>query len=364
MNARRIGILTSGGDCSGLNSVIRAAFVRGAALGYELLGIKRGLCGLAISPYEHIVMNEQICCDEMLSRAGSIICSDTNLLSTMKRAGKTTADAKEMVAEGYKRLSLSGLICVGGDGSLRIISELCPPHGDVKVVMIPKTIDNDVSNTDFSVGFQTSVEVATAAIENAASTARSHSRVMVVEVMGRDAGYIALFAGLAAGADVILVPEFKYNLDTVHDKVKQCLSSCKEYCIIVVAESVEAEDFKHERSRTSGFTEYIKTTYRGIGRHIAHSLSETGIDSRCIVLGHVQRGGRTSVNDRLLGTMFGVEAVNAIDSGRYGTMLSLVNGRVKTLDFATVVKAPNKSLTKDDPHVQAAKFLDIYVGEL
>jgi 6-phosphofructokinase 1 len=364
MNSRRIGVLTSGGDCSGLNSIIRAAFIRSKILGYELLGIKRGLCGLAMPPYEHIVMDGQLCGDEMLSRAGSVVYSDTNLLSMMRKAGKTTTDARKMVADGYEKLSLSGLICVGGDGSLRLISELCPHDGVVHATMVPKTIDNDVNNTDCSVGFQTSVEVATSAIENVASTARSHDRVMVVEVMGRDAGHIALLAGIAAGADVILVPEFQYDIKAVHAKVRECFSSGKGYCVVVVAESVEADDFKHERSNASGITEYTRTTYRGIGRHISCSLVEAGVDARCVVLGHIQRGGRTSVNDRLLGTMFGVEAVNVLDSGRHGVMLCYIDGMVKALDFATVVKAPNKSLSADDPHVQTAKQLGIYVGEI
>ncbi|MDR0942354.1 MAG: ATP-dependent 6-phosphofructokinase [Holosporales bacterium] len=362
MSLRRIGILTSGGDCSGLNSIIRAAYIRAKTLGYELFGIKRGLKGLLTDPPEYVALNDDICNDSMLTTAGSIIYSDTRAI---KESGRSVDEIKSLLRSGYKKLALDGLICIGGDGSLKIVSELLICNGqDLNVVSVPKTIDNDVNYTDLAIGFQTSVEVAVNAVDNITSTARSHERAIVVEVMGRGAGFIAMNVGIASGADVILVPEFKYDIEKVKAKVKSCFSSGKGYCILIVAESVEADDFKHDKNYVDDVVKYTQITYKGIARHIANEIKETGIESRYVKLGHVQRGGKTSINDRLLGSMFGVEAVNLINNHDYGKLLCYVNNKIETIDIKTAVKNPNKTLSKDDPYVNIAKQLGVYVGEI
>jgi 6-phosphofructokinase 1 len=182
--------------------------------------------------------------------------------------------------------------------------------------------------------------------------------------MGRDAGFIAMYAGIASGADVILVPEFKYDMAKVKDKVKNCLFSRKGYSLIVVAESVEEKNFSHDKEIVSVIIEYPYVIYRGIGQHISDLLKEDDIDARAVALGHIQRGGITSVNDRLLGTMFGIEAVKLIDSNDCGKLLCYVGNRVVSRDIKDVVKSANKRLSSDDPYVKVAKCIGVYVGEV
>ncbi|MDR1365110.1 MAG: ATP-dependent 6-phosphofructokinase [Holosporales bacterium] len=363
MTQRRIGILTSGGDCSGLNSVIRAAYIRASLLGYEMIGIKRGLRGLASADPEHVLLDAAICNESMLSSAGSILYSDTNLVAYATRVGLSVNDIRSVLCAGYKKLGLHGLICVGGDGSLQIMAELLCAIDEIRLIAIPKTIDNDVNGTDVAIGFQTAVDVAIGAIGNVIDSAKSHERAIVIEVMGRNAGFIAARAGLASGAHVILVPEFRYDINMVKEKVKSCFENGRGYCILVVAESAESEDFKHRREIIDGVVKYTRIAYEGIGKHIADHIKEIGIDARAVTLGHVQRGGKTSASDRILGTAFGVEAVNQIAAGNYGKLLCYINNRVETVDIIDCVKNPTRSLSLDDPHVQLAKQLGVYVGE-
>jgi 6-phosphofructokinase 1 len=364
MTRQRIGILTSGGDCSGLNSVIRAAYIRADAMGYDLLGIKRGLRGLTAEDPEYILLNAEICNETMLLTAGSVLYADTRLVAHAAQAGLSADDVKEKLCAGYKKLGLNGLICVGGDGSLQMLAELLGSNNALNIIAIPKTIDNDVSETDIAVGFQTAVDVTVNAIENIVYSAKSHERAIVVEVMGRDAGFIALNAGLASGADVILVPEFKYDIEHVQEKVTKCFQTGKGYCMLVVAESVESEDFKHKREVVEGVVKYTHLVYGGIGKYLSTRLNEIGIDSRTVTLGHVQRGGKTSVGDRILGTMFGVEAINQISNGNRGKLLCCVNNRVSTINIMDILENPTKSLTKDDAYVQLAKQMGVYIGEV
>ena len=365
--ATRIGILTTGGDCSGLNSVIRGAYLRTRTLGYSLVGIKRGFRGLAcndaLSP-DYVELNDTICDESMLIESGSILLSDTKWMSLEIQKGRTVEDVKKSIVNGYRKLNLDGLICVGGDGSLKLLNELTANSDELKVVFVPKTIDNDVNYTDYAVGFQTSVKVAVEAIENIRSTAKSHERTMVVEVMGRDAGFIALYAGLASGADVILVPEFKYDLEKIKDKIRTNFQNGKNHCIIVVAESVEADDFKHSEREVNGFVKYTHISYKGIGHYISQKIREAGFDCRSVTLGHIQRGGETCVSDRLLGTLSGVEAVNLISNGTFGKMLAFSENRIKTMDIGEVVGNVNKTLREDDKYVHLAKDLGVYIGEI
>ncbi|MDR3224291.1 MAG: ATP-dependent 6-phosphofructokinase [Holosporales bacterium] len=363
MKSRRIGILTSGGDCSGLNSAIRATYIRAKQLGYDLIGITRGLRGLAKDEPSYVALNDQLCGDSMLTSGGSILYSDTKFMASTVESGISVADARKALSNGYKKLGLDGLICVGGDGSVQLINELLNDNEDLRIVVIPKTIDNDVSGTDLAIGFQTSVEVVVSAVENIISTAKSHERAMVVEVMGRGAGHIAINAGLSSGADVILVPEFKYDIEKVKSKVMSCFNGEKNYCIIIVAESVEASGFKHKEEVIDGVVKYTHVVYGGIGQHLVNRIKETGIDSRCVTLGHIQRGGKTSVIDRTLGTMFGVEAVNLIDENNCGKLLCYVNNKICAIDIRDFVRNPTKTLTRDDVYVRIAKQMGVYIGE-
>ncbi len=364
---KRIGTLTTGGDCSGLNSVIRGAFLRAKALGYSLVGIRRGFRGLALNETkqpDYVELTDAICGESMLIQSGSILLSDTKWMSSEVENGRTVEDVKKSIIDGYRYLGLDGLICVGGDGSLKLLNELTADNDELKVVFVPKTIDNDVNYTDYAVGFQTSVKVAVEAIENIRSTARSHERTMVVEVMGRDAGFIALYAGIASGADVILVPEFKYDLKRVQNKIRENFQNNKNYCIIVVAESVEAGDFKHAEREVNGVVKYTHISYKGIGHYLAEKIKEAGFDCRSVTLGHIQRGGETCISDRLLGTLFGVEAVNLISNGTFGKILAFSENRIRIVNIREVVGSVNKVLQKDDKYVRLARDLGVYVGEI
>lgn len=361
---KRIGILTTGGDCSGLNSVIRAAFIRSKKLGYELIGIKRGYRGLSGESPDYMILNDEVCNESMLSNSGTILLSDTKWMSSEIKAGESIEGIKNSIYEGYKALGLDGLICTGGDGSLHLTNELLDGNDEMKIVFIPKTIDNDVNHTDYSIGFQTSIEVVVEAIENIRSTARSHERAMVVEVMGRGAGFIAMYAGVASGADVILVPEFNYDIERLKAKVTECYSNGKNYCVVVVAESVEASDFKHSENFVDGLMKYTHLTYKGIGQHLVNKIKETGIDTRCVTLGHIQRGGNTCINDRLLGTSLGVEAVNLIAQGESEKILIFSGNKVRTMGIKDSLGSINRSLDKEDEYVKVARDLGVYIGEI
>ena len=364
--SKKIGILTTGGDCSGLNSVIRGAYLRAIALGYTLVGIRRGFKGLAcneiLSP-DYVELNDTICDESMLLKSGSILLSDTKWMSSEIRKGRTVEDVKRSIIDGCQHLKLDGLICVGGDGSLKLLNELTANCDELNVVFVPKTIDNDVNYTDYAVGFQTAVKVAVEAIENIRSTAKSHERTMVIEVMGRDAGFIALYAGLASGADVILVPEFKYNLTKIQDKIRQNFQNGKNHCIIVVAESVEAEDFRHSEREVDGFIKYTHISYKGIGHYLSQKIKEAGFECRSVTLGHIQRGGETCVSDRLLGTLLGVEAINLILEGKFGKFLAFSENKLRIMDIREVVKNVNTTLKRSDQYVNVARNLGVYIGE-
>ncbi|MDR0744348.1 MAG: ATP-dependent 6-phosphofructokinase [Holosporales bacterium] len=361
---KRIGILTSGGDCSGLNSAIRAAFIRSQALGYELVGIKRGLRGLADPNPDFLILDNVLCNESLLTSSGSVIYSNTDWVSSTIGQGKTTEDIKNSIYDGYQNLGLTGLIFIGGDGSLSLMKEFLIENLDINIVAIPKTIDNDVAITDFSIGFHTAVEVVSNSIENIRSTAKSHERAMVVEVMGRDAGFIAMYAGIASGVDAILIPEFKYSIESLKSKVKSCYDSGQNHCLIVAAEAVENDEFKHDEEFVDGVVKYSQLQYRGIAQYIAQKLKAAGFNSRAVVLGHTQRGGKTAIDDRILASAFGAEAVNLIDSRNSGKLLCYIKGKIEAINITELQNSFSKKISKSDICVNIAKCFGVYIGEV
>lgn len=361
---KRIGILTSGGDCSGLNSAIRAAFIRAKKLGYELIGIKRGLRGIFQETPDYIVLDDVLCDSDLLTKSGSILYSDTKSISSSIKMGITIEDIKRNIYANYESLGLSGLIYVGGDGSLALLSEIFIDNDSLNIVAIPKTIDNDVAETDQAIGFSTAVQVVAGAIENIRSTARSHERTMVIEVMGRDAGFIAMYAGIASGVDAILVPEFKFTMDGLKKAIEFCYASGKDHCLVVVAEAVEEQDFKHKEEFVDGAVKYTHLKYRGIANHIVQQLKEADFEARAVVLGHIQRGGQTSINDRILASAFGTTAVDLIDSNKSGKMICFKNGKIEAIDIKSLNNKFNKKLTDSNICVKIAKELGVYIGEI
>jgi 6-phosphofructokinase 1 len=311
---KRIGILTSGGDCAGLNAAIRAV-VHSAVntYGWEVLGIRQATHGLMARPPEAILLTPDKI-DPYLTTGGTML-GTTNKGNpfAFPFPDGTVCDRSDEIIEGYHLLGLDALIGIGGDGSLAILRRLAQ-QGGLNLVGIPKTIDNDVGATECSIGFDTAVSVATEAVDRLQFTAASHSRVMILEVMGRDAGHIAMCSGIAGGADIILVPEIPYTIDGICEHIKKRQQQGKNYCLIVVAEAVRTET--GDRVILAEQPEQVRLG--GIGQYLSDQIGQrSGAETRVTVLGHIQRGGMPSHLDRLIATAFGVAAVELIAKEKY-----------------------------------------------
>lgn len=358
--SKRIGILTSGGDCAGLNAVIRAVAHRAiGGHGWKVIGIHEGVRGLMSRPRRYEMLTLDVFDGNILRRAGTIL-GTTNKGDpfAFPMPGGGVKDRSDEVIAGYRELKLDALIGVGGDGSLDILRRLAE-KGGINLVGIPKTIDNDLGLTEVSVGYDTAVRVATEALDHLQPTAASHSRVMILEVMGRDAGHIALAAGVAGGADIVLIPEIPYRLDSIAAKIDDLKERGRNFALAVVAESVTTED--GDAVVQSGAGE--KARYGGIGHYLGQRISErTGAETRVTVLGHVQRGGMPSPRDRLIASAFGVHAVDLIAQNRFDRMVAWQQRAVVDVPLAEVV-AHNQAVDVDGAIVRTARGLDICLGD-
>jgi phosphofructokinase-like protein len=356
---KRIGILTSGGDCGGLNAVTRAVVRRARDYDMEVFGIKDATAGLMARPVEAELLD--------VKRVSGILRYGGTILGTVNKGNPfaypmpdgSLADRSAEVITGYHRLGLDALIGVGGDGSLAILRQLAL-QGDWNFVGVPKTIDNDVGATEYSVGFNTALSVAVEALDQLTYTAISHSRVMVMEVMGRDAGHIAISAGIAGGAHVILIPEIPYKLENVCRKIRDRKERGNNFSIVVVAEAVRTES-----GELVTYTNSLgQSLYGGIGQYIGNEIAlRTGIETRVMILGHLQRGGTPSPLDRLLGAAFGVAAVDLIAQGQYDRMVAWQNRRVVDVPLAEAV-SQYRRVEVDGALVATAIGLNTYVGEV
>ncbi len=331
---KRIGILTSGGDCAGLNAVIRA--VTRCAIevyGWEVFGINKATHGLMSRPPQAIQLRTQQV-DPYLTMGGTFLGTTTKGDPfAFPMADGSLVDRSEEIIEGYHLLGLDALIGIGGDGSLAILRKLAQ-QGGINLVGIPKTIDNDVGATEHSIGFDTAVNIATEAIDRLHFTAASHSRVMIVEVMGRDAGHIALSAGIAGGANIILLPEIPYQLENICRHIKQRQENGCDYSIAVVSEAV--------RTETGALIEkghFADCRLGGIGQYLAERISAmSDAETRVTVLGHTQRGGISSPLDRILASAFGVAAVDLIAQGQYDRMVTWQSRSVQSVPIAEAIR--------------------------
>lgn len=319
---KRVGILTSGGDCPGLNAAIRGV-VHQAVETYQwrVFGIRTGTTGLLKTPLDYIELTPSLCDTEFMRRGGTFLGSTNkdNPFYFLMPDGQHK-DRSEDFFRGYRKLNLDALIGIGGDGSLKVLSKLSE-KGGINLVVIPKTIDNDVKGTENAIGFLTAVSVATEALDRLQPTAASHQRVMILEVMGRDTGHIALAAGVAGGADVILIPEIPYKLDVIYRKIHELSSRGQNCALIIVAEGVKKED---GTSLTITDPNTGRQRYRGIGQYLSEKINEcTGAETRVTVLGHVQRGGQPCAEDRLLASKFGAYAAQCVAEERFGHMVAL-----------------------------------------
>ncbi len=357
---RRIGILTSGGDCAGLNAVLRAVTHRAVeGFGWQVIGIHQGTAGLMARPVEAEALQLSLFDGTLLRMAGTI-------LGTTNRGDPfdfpledgSRIDRSEEVIEGYRSLNLDALIGIGGDGSLDILRRLAV-QGGINLVGIPKTIDNDVGLTEVSIGYATAVKVATEALDQLQPTAASHSRVMVLEVMGRDAGHIALNAGIAGGADIILVPEIAYRIEHIARKIGELQERGRNFALVVVAEAVPDEAGKTVAQPGAG----SGTRYGGIGHYIAERISETTrAETRVTVLGHLQRGGMPTPRDRLMASIFGVRAVDLVAEERFDRMVAWSGRNVIDVPLQDAV-ASHRAVDPAGPLVHTARGLGICLGD-
>ena len=356
---KRVGVLTSGGDCSGLNAAIRAVVKRCVhGYGAEVVGILDSTEGLLASPPRTMNLGVDLF-------SGAVLRSGGTMLGTVNKGnpfdypipGGGTRDRSTEVVKAIHDLGIDGLIGIGGDGSMRILHGLME-MAEVPFIGIPKTIDNDVPMTEFAIGFHTAVGVVTEAMDRLQPTAASHHRVMIMETMGRQAGHIALSAGIAGGADVILIPEIPYSIGAVATKIRDILlEERRNHALIVCAEAARPMGGDSHFVEQSG-----SVVYGGIGHRLGQELHEaTGAETRVTVLGHVQRGGTPSSFDRALASSFGVHAVDLLATGATGRMVSFWDGGIRDVALDEVV-GKAKPVNLNGSRMRTARGLDICMG--
>jgi 6-phosphofructokinase 1 len=362
MSIRRIAISTGGGDAPGLNAVIRAVVLAGLNRGWEVYGVKKGYGGLLGEDPLVRLDQESV---RGITHLGGTILGTTNRGNPFEwpvvmKSGKVhILDRSEEVIEAFQRNGFDAMIAIGGDGSLHIANQLA--RKGMPVVGVPKTIDNDLAATQVTFGFHTAVQTASDALDKLHSTAESHERVMVVELMGRNTGWIALFAGVSATADVILIPEIPYRIETVFEKIRERDASGRLFSIVVVAEGampLEGDPAVVEEARPGA-----AARYGGIAERVAGQIAEaTGKETRSIVLGHLQRGGSPIAYDRLIALRFGAAAVRTVAEERFGTMVAMDPPVVRAVPLQEAVER-TKSVPLDSDIIQTARDLGISFGD-
>ena len=335
----RIGILTAGGDCPGINAAIRA--VGKAAIvqyGMNVTGIINGFNGLIEK--ETIPLNEQLL-SGILTLGGTIL--GTSRVKPYKPLeGENPSTKPELIKKHYEELELDALICIGGNGTQKT-AELLSKEG-LNIIGVPKTIDNDIWGTDVTFGFDTAVFIATEAIDRLHTTANSHKRVMVIEVMGHQAGWIALYSGIAGGGDIILIPEMPYNLDLIAECLLERSRKKKPYSIVVVAEGIE------------------KISKKPAGAYISKQIRKmTELETRETTLGYIQRGGSPTPADRILATRFGAYASQLVNEKKFGTMVALRNGIITSIPLDEV-SGRLKIIEPDNRLVEKGKHMGVFFG--
>jgi len=338
----KIGMLTGGGDCPGLNAVIRAVVRKGTFhYGDEFLGFMEGWRGL--------VENKTMALD--LETVGGILPRGGTILRTSRTNPAKHNDGLERCMHNLKQHGCDALIAIGGDDTLSVAQKLFA--NGMKVIGVPKTIDNDLAGTDFTFGFDTAVNVATSAIDRVHTTAEAHNRVIVVEVMGRDSGWIAAYSGIGGGADVILVPEVPFDIDQVAELIRQRHARGRYFSIVVAAEGAKfAGGGAESQSGTPvlqdvGRDEFGHLRLGGIGEVLAREIEKrTGFETRSVVLGHIQRGGSPSAFDRVLATRYGLGAIDMVHRGEFGHMAALRGNRIVSIPLAEAI-ASNRKLDQE-----------------
>ena len=361
---KKIALLTGGGDCPGLNAVIRAV-TRSAILncGYEVIGYKFGYRGLYNNDFVPLTLESV---SGILSKGGTILYSSNkdNLFDYLveENGQKVKKDVSDVAVENMRTEGVDVLVVIGGDGTLTSARDFS--RKGVKVIGVPKTIDNDLASTDVTFGFNTAIDVATEALDRLHTTAESHHRIMICEVMGRGAGWIALESGIAGSADVILIPEIPYDINKIVDKIEERKREGKLFTIIVVAEGAKSVDGDVVVAK---IVEDSPDPIRlgGVGNKLANDLEAIVKDHevRCTVLGHIQRGGITSTFDRLLSTSYGVAAVDLFNKGKFGEMVCLKGDDISSDSLENVIGQKTKQVDVEGELVTMAKKIGISFGD-
>lgn len=344
----KVGILTGGGDCPGLNPVIRAVVRKMIQEGHEVIGIRQGWKGLIDKLFFDMSLSDV---SGILHRGGTILRSSrTNIYSI--------ENGEETVIKNMKEVGMDALVAIGGEDTLGVAAKLY--EAGVNVVGVPKTIDNDLNATDYTFGFDTAVNIAMEAIDRLHTTAESHNRVIVCEVMGRHAGWIAVHAGMAGGADVILIPEKPFSMQEVAETIKKRHSRGKDFSIVVVAEGAQMKTEEGDQSditKDQKLDSFGHVTLGGIGEIVADEIEKrTGFETRATVLGHIQRGGSPTAFDRVLGTRFGFKAAELVLSGDFGKMAAL---KGKDIEAVSLKEATGELKTVD---VELYKVAETFFG--
>ena len=356
----RIGILTGGGDCPALNAVIRAAVKTSIGYGWEVLGIEQGFDGLV-----HCLTRPMTSASVSgILHLGGTILGTTNAANPFiypfeENGKRVERDISDQVVANFKKLGLDALIVIGGDGSLGIAQKFY--EKGIPLVGIPKTIDNDIGATVITFGFDTAVNTARDALDKLHTTAESHRRVLVVEVMGRHAGWIAVHSGIAGGADVILIPEIPYDIEKVGQTIMERERSGKHFSIVVVAEGAfpKGGDLTHKESKEAGREQRLG----GVGERLAYDIEQrTGKEARVVVLGHLQRGGPPTTFDRVLGTRFGAAAARLVKKGQFGRMIALLPPDVESVPIIDAIKNMKK-VPLDSDILESAREIGISFGD-
>lgn len=365
---KKIALNTGGGDAPGLNAVIRAATKSALAKGWKVVGVRDGFNGILkpemYTPERPGVIDMDASTVRGITHLGGTILGSTNRGNPLEfpvkndQGGYDLKDVTPRLVEGLRALDVDAVIAMGGDGSMKIAQRIASLG--MPVVGVPKTIDNDLTHTVATFGFDTAVTFATDAIDRLHTTAASHARTMVVEVMGRYAGWIALHAGVAGTADIIVLPEIPYDIDKIVEKVKQRYSNGLGFCIVVVAEGAKPKGGAHSIiGKSLGQAERLG----GAGEQIAAAISEgAGVETRCTVLGHLQRGGSPTAYDRLLSLRFGSAAVRTLAEGISNVMVILDPPEVKHVGLDQVI-GHLKTVALDCDTVQTARDLGVCLGD-
>jgi ATP-dependent phosphofructokinase / diphosphate-dependent phosphofructokinase len=355
----RIGVLTSGGDCPGLNAVLRGVVLAAEKLGWEVVGFRDGFEGL-LPPGDYVVLDRKSI-DGIMALGGTIIgTTNRGHFAAKVGAGDRTVAPGHVIADAKKildELQVKGLIIVGGDGSMVTAQQL--QEAGINVIGVPKTIDNDLEATAMTFGFDSAVGVVMDALDRLHTTATSHKRVMVVEVMGRHAGWIALHGGISGGADIILIPEIPFDFEKIATVVKMRDATGYLGTVVVVAEGARPKHGEQVKRDVEGG----EFRLGGIGEVVAREIAKrTGKETRCCVLGHLQRGGPPTTWDRILATRFGVKAVQLANEGHFGSMVSYRNYQVRHVPIAEAVNRL-KLVPPNGELVQTARDVDISFGD-